>query len=236
MSALLALLTPIALINSIATLPAGIAGIVASLSAPKPYLTASAFIAGKFVPLFTFGLLLAVGLDAAFDQIGIWARDIWHDPHTSIVVLQLIIGGVMVVFGYRLSRASQYRPDRETTARMTPIGAFSIAAGAATVGLPAALFYFAAIDQILRADLTVPGIVRAILYYNVIYLSPLALIVLTRRLVGSRADPLFQALAGFFGRWGKRLIFFGLLGLGALLVVDAIGWFVDFPLLPSYLR
>jgi hypothetical protein len=236
MSALLALLTPIALINSIATLPAGIAGIVAALSAPKPYLTASAFIAGKFVPLFTFGLLLAVGLDAAFDQIGIWARDIWHDPHTSVVVLQLIIGGVMVVFAYRLSRASQHRPDRETTARMTPVGAFSVAAGATIVALPAALFYFAAIDQILRADLTAPGIVRAVLYYNVIYLSPLVLIVVTRRLFGSRADPLFQALAGFFGRWGKRLMLFGLLGLGAVLVADAIGWFVDFPLLPSYLR
>ena len=209
MSALLALLTPIALINSIATLPAGIAGIVASLSAPKPYLTASAFIAGKFVPIFTFGLLITIGLDVAFDQIGIWAREIWHDPHTSIVVLQLVIGGVMVLFGYKLSRASQDRPDRETSGRMTPIGAFSVAAGAAVVGLPAALFYFAAIDQILRADLTVPGIVRAVLYYNIIYLSPLVLIVLTRRLVGSRADPLFQALAGFFGRWGSLLHLLG---------------------------
>ena len=236
MIALLAVLTPIALINSVSILPGGIAGVVASLGARKPFLTASAFIAGKFVPHFTFGLLLAIGLDTAFDRLGVWVRDVLQDPVALVVLLQLIIGAVMVVSGYRLSRASRHRPDRESTARMTPIGAFSVAAGTTLIGLPGALFYFAAIDQILRADFTVPGMVKAVLFYNVIFLSPLMLIVLSRRLFGTRADPLFGAVAKFFERWGKRLMFFGLLGLGAVLVADAIGWFIGFPLLPSYIR
>ncbi len=155
MTALLVFLTPIALINSVPTLPSGIAGVAASLGAEKPFLTASAF---------------------------------------------------------------------------------SIAAGLTVVGLPSALLYFAAIDQILRADLRAPGIVNAVLFYNVVYLSPLMLIVLSRRLFGARADPLFGAVARFLERWGKRLMFFGLLGLGAVLVADAIGWFIGFPLLPSPIR
>jgi hypothetical protein len=42
-------------------------------------------------------------------------------------------------------------------------------------------------------------------------------------------------VARFLKRWGKQLLFFGLLGLGVVLVVDAIGWFFGFPLLPTYL-
>ncbi len=236
MTALLVFLTPIALINSVSTLPSGIAGVAASLGTEKPFLTASAFIAGKFVPRFTFGLLLAIGLDAAFDGLRVRAREAWQDPATLIVLLQLVIGAVMVVFGYYLSHTSRQRLDHASSTPLTPASAFSIAAGLTVVGLPSALLYFAAIDQILRADLRAPGIVNAVLFYNVVYLSPLMLIVLSRRLFGARADPLFGAVARFLERSGKRLMFFGLLGLGAVLVADAIGWFIGFPLLPSPIR
>ena len=236
MTALLVVLTPIALINSVAILPSGMTGVVASLGTRKPYITASAFIAGKFVPHFIFGLLLAIGLDTSFDRIAAWAKDIWQDPNAVDVLLQLIIGAVMVVFGYHLSRASRGRPDQATSTPMTPLSAFTIAAGLTVVGLPGAVLYFAAIDQILRADLEVPRILNAVLFYNVIYLSPLVLIVLSRRLFGARADPFFGAVTKFIERWGKRLMFFGLLGLGVVLVADAVGWFIGLPLLPSYIR
>jgi hypothetical protein len=234
MIAVLAILTPIALINSVAILPSGIAGVVAALGARKPILTASAFVAGKFVPHFTFGLLLTFGLDAAFDRLGLWTRGAWQDPATPVVVLQLIIGAVMVVFGYRLSRVGQHRPDGASSTPMTPVGAFSVAAGLTLVGLPGAWLYFAAIDQILRSDLMALGIVKAVLYYNVIYLLPLMLIILSRGLLGTRVDPIFRAVARFLERWGKQVMFFGLLGVGVVLAVDAITWFLGFPLLPRY--
>ncbi len=63
-----------------------------------------------------------------------------------------------------------------------------------------ALLYFAAIDQILRADLTAPGTVKAVLCYSVIYLLPLMLIVLSRGLFWTRSDPPFGAVARFFER------------------------------------
>ena len=236
MISLLTILTPIALINSVAILPGGIAGVAASFGAKEPLLTASAFIAGKFVPHFTFGLLLAIGLDTAFDQLKGRAVDVWQNPDALIIMLQLVIGAVLVLFGYHLSRASRQRPDHASSAPMTPASAFSVAAGLTVVGLPTAVLYFAAIDQILRADLTATSILKAVLFYNVIYLSPLMLIVLSRWLFGTRADPLFGALAKFVEQWGMRLVFFGMLGLGAVLVADAIGWFIGFPLLPNYIR
>ena len=236
MNVLLAVLTPIALVNSLSKLPSGIAGVVASLGTPKPTLTSSAFIAGKFVPLFAFGLLLAFGLDTAVDRVNVWMQNMWGDPDTLFVALQLFIGAIMVVFGYRLSRNSKHRPERASSVPATPVRAFFVAAGVTIIGLPGALLYFAAIDLILRADLNAPGIVKALLYYNLINLLPLMLIVLVRPILGPRSDPIFAAVARFFERWGKRLIFYGLLGLGLVLAADAIGWFMGFPLLPVDFR
>ena len=235
MSALLVVLTPMALINSLSIVPAGLAGVVAALGTRQPYLTASAFIAGKFIPYFAFGLLLAIGLDAAFDRVNVWMQDVWRDPGTLDVVLQLVIGVAMAAFGYRLGHASHQRRDHQASRSMTPVGAFSVAAGLSVVGLPSSLLYFAGIDQILRADLPPAVAVQALLYYNLLLLSPLMLTVLMRRTLGARADPVFSAVARFMERWGKRLLFFGLLGLGLVLVIDAVGWFLGFPLLPTYL-
>ena len=213
MNTLLAVLIPIALLNSLSFLPSGIPGIAATLGARKPILTASALIAGKFVPNFVFGLLIAIGLDISLDQLEVRARDAWQERESLVVGLQLIIGALMVVFAYHLSRSSQGRPGDASSPRMTPVGAFSASAGLTLVGLPSALLYFAAIDQILRADLTAPGIVKALLFFNVICLLPLMLIVLSRGLLGTRTDPLFGAVARFVERWGRRLMFGGLLGL-----------------------
>jgi hypothetical protein len=234
MNTLLAVLTPIALLNSLLFLPRGIAGIAAALGARNPILTASALIAGTFVPNFAFGLLIAIGLDTTFDRLEVRARHLWQDPDTLIMGLQLIIGAMMIVFAYRLSRISQRRSDDASSARMTPVGAFSVSAGLTLMGLPSAVLYFAAIDQVLRADLAAPGILKALLFFNVICLLPLMLIVLSRGLLGRRSDPLFGAVARFVERWGRRLMFVGLLGLGVVLTLDAIGWFLGFPLLPGY--
>ncbi len=118
---------------------------------------------------------------------------------------------------------------------MTPVRAFSVAAGLTITKLPGALLYFAAIDQILQADPTVLGIMTALLYFNFIFLLPLVSIVVARRLFGTRTDPILAVVSRFFNRRGKQLMFFGFLGLGVVLVVDAVGWFWGFPLLPTYL-
>jgi Flp pilus assembly pilin Flp len=233
MNGLLAVLLPIALINSLSTLPGGLSGVVMSLGTERPYATASAFIAGKLVTYFVFGLVMVMGLDAAFDQANAWMQDKWQDPDTLDVVLQLLIGATMAVFGFRLTNADLHQPIRKPSASMTPGGAFWLAAGVSIAGLPVALLYFAAIDQILRADVTALGVVTALLYYKLIVLSPLILMIPMHRLLGARSDPIFSALGRFLERWVKRLMFVGFLCLGSVLAADAIGWFLGFRMLPT---
>jgi len=236
MNNLLTVLTSIALVNSVLFLPTGITGIAASLATRRPFLTAIAFIAGKFTPHFLFGLLIAVGLDAAFDSLKLRARAAWQDPDYWLVAVQLLIGIAMIMVAYLVSRGSKDPASPNATKPVTPLGAFAVSAGMTLVGLPGALLYFAAIDQVLRANLTSPSVVVAILFYNLVLVSPLALVVLLRRLLGGMVDPLFAAISRFFERWGKKIVLLALLGVGTVLALDAIGWFIEFPLLPSYLR
>ena len=142
----------------------------------------------------------------------------------------------MIVVATLVSRGSTDPASPKTTKPITPLGAFSVSAGMTLVGLPGALLYFAAIDQVLRANLASPSVVVAIIYYNLVLVSPLLLVILLRRLLGGMVDPLFAAISRFFERWGKKIVLFALLGVGTILALDAIGWFVEFPLLPSYLR
>ena len=71
-------------------------------------------------------------------------------------------------------------PPREAT----PADAFALGAGTILVGLPGAIPYFAAIDQILRSDLNAGSNVIALIYYNVIIVLPLLGMMLLHALMG----------------------------------------------------
>jgi hypothetical protein len=234
MTTLLAVLAPIALMNSLLLLPRGLAGLAVALGSRQPILTASALIAGMFVPNLAFGSLVALGLDITFDQLGARASHLWQQRDALVIGLQFVIGLVMLVAAYRLSRLEP-RPEEDMSPQgMTPIGTFSVSAGMTLMGLPSAVLYFAAIDQILRADLAAAGTLKALLFFNVICMTPLVLLVLSRGLLGTRSEALFRSATRLVARLGRPLVSVGLTGLGALLAADAIGWFVGLPLLPAY--
>ena len=234
MITLLAVLTPLALLNSLLFLPRGIAGIAATAGAERPIGTSSALIAGTFVPNLAFGLLVAVGLDVCFDQLELRARSAWQGRDALIVGLQVVIGAAMLVFAYRLSGArDRAKPDEDSPAFMTPAGAFSASFGMTLMGLPSAVLYFAAIDQTLRADLAIPGTVTALLFFNAICLLPLVLIVLFLAAFGT-GSPLLATASRWVERWGGRLLLAGLLLAGSVSVADGVGWLLGWPLLPSY--
>ena len=58
-------------------------------------MTASAFIAGTFVPHFAFGLLLVLGLDSAMDQVKVWMQDMWRRPDTPAILAVPEIGAMI---------------------------------------------------------------------------------------------------------------------------------------------
>jgi hypothetical protein len=92
--------------------------------------------------------------------------------------------------------------------------------------------YFAAIDLALRADVSLQERILALGIYNLFFVLPLGLVVMLRLVLGERSKAPLEAVKGFFDRWGLRVIVVLFMVLGAVLLVDGIGWLLGYPLIP----
>jgi len=230
---LLVVLTPIALIDSLSVVPVAIAPMVFLLGQKRPLAGALAFIAGIVAPYFPIGVAIAFGLDSLFVPLQDYAADLLvRKPHTYELLIQLVLGILMVVLGHRICSSRGRKRAAAQEPPMSPWLAFTVAALISLSGIWGALPYFAAVAQILRADLTAAGSLVALFYYNVAFTLPLFAIIALRAALGPEAEGWLARLSRFLARWGKRVIVILLIGLGAVLIADAVGWFFDFPLLP----
>ena len=94
--------------------------------------------------------------------------------------------------------------------------------------------YFAAIDQILRADVSTTGALLALLYYNIVFILPHAVLIIVRLVAPAQSERIFKTVGDFTERWGRRLIIAVLLIVGLVLIADAISWWFGSPLLPVF--
>ncbi|MDG2306845.1 MAG: GAP family protein [Candidatus Binatia bacterium] len=232
MTALFTVLTSIALLDSTSIVPLCIAPLVALLAGKRPYLGAASLLLGIFVVYFGFGILVLLGLGAVSDQLNGWVESLWRAPETSEIWLQIAIGLILLVFGYRMANARQSRGERGATLVMSPLQGFTLGAGLTLVGLPGAVPFFAAADQILQADLSIAGGIGALLYYNAVFLFPLCMIPLIRFVFPTQSEAIFARIARFFDVWGRGLIIALLILLGAILTIDGVGWLLGTPLIP----
>ncbi len=232
---LLIVLTPISLLDSMSAAPLFIVPLAVLLGGCRPLTRSLMLVAGIVVTYLPFGVLLLFGLDAVFDQVTEKLARFWNEePDTLDLLLQLMIGGAMLAFGYRLAGRRESRADKPPAEGMTAGQAFVLAAVLNLTGMWGALPYFAAIDQILRADLNPGGMLLAVVYYNLVFVVPLLAFIALRYALGARGDRLFQAATDFLTRWGRRLIMVILTLLGSVLVADGVGWFLGMPLLPVF--
>jgi cytochrome c biogenesis protein CcdA len=229
---LLTVLTPIGLLDSTSIIPLCIVILVVLLSGPRPLVGSTALIAGVFAVYLACGLLVLLGLQTAFDQINTYAARLWASPLTEELVVQVLLGICLCFFGLRMTRVRKERSERMVASGMSASQAMLAGAGLTIVGLPGAVPYFAAIDLTLRAELSLSQRVLALVYYNLVFVAPLFVIVGLSRMLGDRGQVVLEAVKRFFDRWGRRVVLVSMMALGALLVVDGIGWFLGYPLFP----
>ena len=231
MAALLLVLTSIALLDSISIIPLSIVALAVLLAGPKPLLTSFSFILGTFSVYVVTGLLLLVGLQSIFEEFDIYVQQLSGAPNTEEIIFQIALGLLLCAFGLRLAKARRARSDKASAKVLSPARAFVVGMGLTFLGMPGGLPYFAAVDLILRSEVPMSRQVAAIVYYNVIFVSPLAAIVAIRMMFGERGQQILEAVKRFFDKWGQKLIVSLLVGLGLLLVADGIGWFLGYPLI-----
>ncbi len=229
---MLVTLTVIALIDAMSILPLSVVVLSVLFGGKRPYLSAGAFLAGVFLSYLMLGLAVMFGLNVVFEQLNSWAARWWTAPDPEELALQILIGAVLIWMAVRLARHPERSNEKRVEEAISPANAFLTAVGLNIVGLPGALPYFGAIDQILRADLPISNMVLVLVYYNVVFTFPQAAIAVALAVMGQRIQPFLNGLVSFFETWGRWIIITAVGLLGLVMVADGVGWFMGYPLIP----
>ena len=230
---LLYALTPISLIDSLSLLPFAAVALAVLLSGPKPYVSSIGFLLGVFLSYFASGVLIVFGLGEILQRVTGAIVHWYNNPRAIDYILSMVVGVALILVGYRWAIARRKRAERrQVSSGMTPGAAFAMGAGATIAGIWGALPYFAAIDQIMKADVTYAEGVVALGYYNIVFVSLAAALVVTRATLGERANVIFDTVNRLFEVWGKRVLVALMIVLGSVMLADGVGWLFGHPVIP----
>jgi len=230
---LLLTLTSISLLDSLSAVPIAVIPLAIILNGRHPITGSLSFISGGFIVYFIFGILILMGLDTLIDDYADkFISYIKSEPDCVELIIQIFIGLLMIYFAYQLPRKGpKENKIKSFDSDISPVQAFTLSASINIIGMWGALPYFAAIAQILKANLETPAMFWSLLYYNLIFALPLMGFITLRILMGNKATILLNSITAFFTHWGKQIFIFSLYALGLLLIADGIGWFIDYPIL-----
>lgn len=205
------------------------AAVIYALSTRRPYSRTFWVLSGWVTVYFGVGVGIAVGLNALTRLLA--------GPRPSAVAIELPIGVLLVWFAYNSAvTGEQNKKTKQAVARLTQTGeqrGYDLGTGAAFVlgatinwiGLQFAIPYFAAIDQVLKADMSVAAAVTILAIYNLMYVLPFALLAVLRLIFHKKANALFERTSGFMEKASAVILPPLLFAIGAALIVDAVWYF-----------
>ena len=117
------------------------------------------------------------------------------------------------------------KKTEEDGVKLSPVSAFAWGAAVNFVGIPFALPYFAALSQILVADLSNTEAVLALVGYNLIYALPFTMVPIMIAVSGDASRALLQRVNQLLDKAGGALMPIMLGALGLFLVADAVIYF-----------
>lgn len=225
-------LAVIALFDSLSMVPLAVIPLTVALGGKRPWTLAGGFVGGISVAYFLAGIALLLGTDFFFKTFGAYLDRLWNQPNAIELTTQILLGLLLMAAALWSRRTRNDRKTPRPAPEPTPGAMFLLGASLVLIGLPGAVPYVAAIEQILRTE---PGWVGALSYlafYNLLFVSPFLLLMGVRYLVPQQSGRFFQMMADFALKAMPRLVvvFFFLLGL--VLVADGVGWFLGHPILP----
>lgn len=227
----LTVLVVIAVLDSTSMVPIALVPLAAMLAGKHPYAGALALVAGIGLAYLLAGVVLLLGVSQLFDLLDAYFQRVWFQPNHLELILQIVIGAVLLVLAWRLVRArSDAAPPQPQVTGLA--GAFSLGVLITLVGLPGAVPYVGAIDQILRADVDLAAAGLLLLAYNLAFLVPLLLLVGARAAFPKQSGKVLDVVGDILARWGTRAVIVLLSLLGAVMVIDGIGWLLGHPLIP----
>lgn len=197
--------------------PVLFAFMIYAVGSKRPVATSSAMLFGHTAAYITSGVILAYSIEKLSTRLA--------NPHTIDFVIELVLACVLLWLVLRTRKDKGKRPD-EQTPEFTVWKAFAFGAVINFIGIPFAVPYFAAIDQLLKSGLDTGGMVTALLIYNLAYALPFMLIPLLTAIMGDRSKPILAKVNGFIEKVSDVVMPLLLLAIGLALLVDSMWFFV----------
>ena len=187
--------------------------LVVAVGTNRPFSNSIAFLAGHTVSYFVSGVVIAVGLNQITDRLS--------NPLPVDFVIELVIG-LLCLWAALASSDGKASEEKNPERELTPGYCFGYGAIVNFIGVPFALPYFAAVDQVLKASLSVESSLLALAFYNAAYALPFLLVPFAVALMGERSKPILARINNVLITLVDRLMPVLLFLIGAALSADAL--------------
>jgi hypothetical protein len=212
---LLLALFALALLDSLN--PVTIAGAVFLLLTPRPVPRTLSFVAGAGLAYFAGGVLLYLGLGAAF------VRVLDHLSGPWVHALLVVLGVVMAAAGVWMQRRKPREGSRRHFKNLHPAATFLIGASVTGSDLPTAFPLIIAVERMTQAGLGLMGALAALALYVAVYALPLLLLLAGYLVLRGGAAAFLRGAEKAIDRWSRPVTIWSLYAIGALLVLNS-GW------------
>ncbi len=191
--------------------------LVYAAGSDRPVLYSSAALIGHTVAYFAAGIVLSYGLESISERLA--------NPKQIDFFIELLIGLALLVIAVK-SRSAEKKAPEQNLAKLTLGLAFGFGIVINFVGIPFAVPYFAAISQILKADLSIFQSLYILMGYNLLYALPFCMVPILVAGLGARSRPLLEKFNGLLDRLSSAIMPIILALVGVALVADALVYFV----------
>jgi len=219
MGSLILILIPILLTDVVN--PVLLAAVVFALGSKRPLLNANAVLFGWLSLYFIAGIILALSLESISEFLA--------NPRPIDFYIETVVGVLLIWLALRCFKKEDPRKKEKDYGEADSLktsSAFWIGASINLIGMPFAIPYFAAIDQILKTDLEWFPAVIALLIYNFLYILPFCLLIVVRYVYKEKSDQLFVLINEKMEKLGNIILPLMLFAIGGILIADAIKYFV----------
>jgi cytochrome c biogenesis protein CcdA len=192
--------------------------LITAVGTGRPLANSTAFLAGHTVSYFVSGIIIALGLDQITDRL--------DNPHPVDFVIELLIG-LLCLWAALAARNGKASEEKKPAGELTPAYCFGYGAVLNFIGVPFALPYFAAVGQLLKANLSTESSLLVLLLYNAAYALPFLLVPITVALIGDASKPILEKISNVLVSLVDKFMPILLLLLGAALTVDALAYLIS---------
>lgn len=211
---LLPTLLPILLVDVLN--PVLFAVMILAVGTDRPVANSASVLAGHTAAYFGAGIVIALGLEPIIERLA--------NPRPVDFAIEAVLGALCLWAALK-SRGGGASEDKQPAGEITPVSAFTFGAIVNFVGIPFALPYFAAIGQILKAELPVASSTGLLGVYNIAYALPFAAVPVLVAIMGDGCRPLLEKINNVLVSLADRLMPLLMLLLGLAMLADAISFF-----------